>query len=128
MSDFPEHAHPLQEPDTLSWKIVVGVGVGLILFTTALALFARWLVLEKDEELAGSRLTTEEIPEDQVRQGELEYELFEEDGDIRREGERLRDREREHLRTWGWVSRETEVVHMPIDVAMQQVVQEGGSQ
>ena len=117
-----EHEHPLQEPDKLSWKIVVGVGVGLILFTTALSLFARWLVLDKEQELAGSRLTTEEIPDGQVPQGQLEWELFE-DGDIRREGERLRDREREHLKTWGWVSRESEVVHMPIDVAMQLVAQ-----
>ncbi len=42
-----------------------------------------------------------------------------------REGQRLRERQRRHLESFGWVDRAAGVVHIPIDDAIDRVVEEG---
>lgn len=42
-----------------------------------------------------------------------------------REGQRLRERQRERLESFGWVNRAAGVVHIPVDDAIDRVVEEG---
>lgn len=113
------HLHPPQEPENIAWKWVLGVGIVTIFLSIALSYCARCAVIDADERLAGDRATREEIPT--IPAGQIEYELFEEDG--RGEGERDRDARLQRLRSWGWIDREQGVVHMPIEQAMELVAQ-----
>lgn len=112
-----EHLHPRQEPDKIAWKWIVGIGVVTIFLSVALSYCARCAVIDADERLSGDRAIREEIPA--VPDGQIEYELFEEDG--QGQGERDKEASLQRLRSWGWVDREQGVVHMPVEQAMELV-------
>lgn len=110
-----EHLHPPQEPDVVSWKAIVAVAAATIAVSVALSLVARWIAVSALPP-AGS------VPEPVPPSGELEFELFQDDAPA--DGERDRDARLQRLRSWGWLDRRQGTVHMPIDRAMELVVQQ----
>jgi hypothetical protein len=110
-----EHLHPPQEPDRLAWKWIVAVAAATVFVSGALSYCARCIVVD-----AQAQRVDEPLP---LPDGALEYELFEgEEG----EGQREREAGRQRLRSWGWRDRETGIVHMPIERAMEVVVEREG--
>jgi hypothetical protein len=101
------------EPDTVAWKWIVGVAAATILVSGALSLAARCIVVNADAEHVDAGVPA-------APDGQLERELF----DRPSEGLREREAELERLRSWGWVDRDHGIVHMPIERAMELVVQQ----
>jgi len=113
----PEHGHDVRsEEDRISTGTVVAVGVAaLVLFTAASIVTSVFLRMKQGEH------PPLPIPAEvgQSKIGLVEQQLFE----LTTRGERQRAAQLERLRSYGWVDRQAGVVHLPIERAMDLVVQ-----
>jgi hypothetical protein len=116
----PVHGHGhggavRSEDDHVSTGKIVGVGVGsLLVFLVASLLTVTYM---RDRVVAHGPLSTPaEIGKSKI--GMVEQQLF----DVAIRGTEDREKRQERLRSYGWVSRDAGVAHMPIDRAMELVV------
>jgi hypothetical protein len=112
----PHGDHVRSEDDHVSTGKIVAVGVGsLLIFFVASLLTMMYLRARLVEH--GPMPKPPEIGQSKI--GMVEQQLF----DVSVRGLRDRDARLERLRSYGWVNREGGVAHIPIDRAMEMVVQ-----
>jgi hypothetical protein len=125
MSHEPSHATEHMAPpaaqaeERIDWFKVIGVGVlSLILFTLATLVSARYMLArERALQPAGP----DPIP---VQLGEAEINIVDQvPFDVTRSLQSYRDERLRRLSSWGWMDRKAGTIHMPIDRAMDLVVQ-----
>ena len=106
------------EPSTRALRVIVGVGLGaIVIFAVGIA-GAAFLQLRVTGWLRPPRA----VPEAFVTRpevGPVDKLPFEFEPVLSR-----RDRQRERLESYGWVDRERGIAHVPIEVAMDEVVRE----
>jgi hypothetical protein len=108
--------HVRSEDDHVSTGKIVGVGVAsLVIFFVASLLTVMYLRGRQSEH--GPMSTPPELGQSKI--GMVEQQLF----DVAVRGLRDRDERRERLRSYGWVNRDAGVAHMPIERAMELVIQ-----
>jgi len=109
-----------QEEDTISWsKLLLGALASLAIMTVLIV--AAWGSLKASEaSVRPSGVFPEERLGPRRAVTEVQVDLF---GD-RGFGQVLNDKKRRELSTFGWVDRERRRVRVPIDVAMDLVVEE----
>jgi hypothetical protein len=110
---------PEQAEEIINWFAVIGVGLGAIV-VFAIATFVVWKymghrekVLEPTGPLAIPQLGQPEI-------GIVDQVPF----DVTRALQKYRNESVGRLSSWGWMDRKQGTIHMPIDRAMDLVVQE----
>jgi hypothetical protein len=128
MSHDPSHSTaqmkppPAQAEEAISWGKVLGVGIGaIVLFTIAIYVSYRFM---HGREVALQPQGPAPVPV-QVGQGEIglvEQVPF----DVSRSFQSYRRDRLQRLQSWGWIDRKQGLLHMPIDRAMDLVVQEQG--
>jgi hypothetical protein len=113
----PEQGHGVRsEEDRISTGAIVAVGVAsLLIFTAASIVTSVYLHVER------TSTETAPIPPEigQNKIGMVEQQLF----DLVTRGERQRSAQLERLGSYGWVDKQAGVVHLPIERAMDLVVQ-----
>jgi hypothetical protein len=126
MSHEPSHATEHMSPpaaqaeEGIQWGGVIGVGAGsLIIF--AISIFIVFKMMHAREKTL-QPLGPDPMPV-QMGQGEIGI-VDQVPFDVTRANQQYRDDKLQRLRTWGWIDRKAGTVHMPIDRAMDLVVQE----
>lgn len=111
---------PEQAVEGIQWPAVLGVGIGaLIVFAIAIYIVLRML---HAREKALQPLGPDPMP---LQIGQSEVGIVDQvPYDVSRALESYRNDRMKRLETWGWVDRKAGTVHMPIDRAMDLVVQE----
>jgi hypothetical protein len=111
----PGHGQVRSEEDRISTGTIVAVGASaLLLFTLAAGVTLSWLRVKE-----GDRPPLPVPPElGRSKIGLVEQQLFEVAG----RGDQDRTARLERLRTYGWVDRQAGIVRVPIDRAMELVV------
>jgi hypothetical protein len=112
---------PQEEDDLPRGRVIFGAVVVLVITGVIIA----WAITQEDayearyrpfrvfpEQALGPRRAVARTPQD----------LFEEGGP----GRALNERKRRELESYGWVDRERRIVRIPIDAAIDLVVEEGG--
>ncbi len=121
-SHATEHLPPpeAQAAEGISWFPVLGTGIGAsIIFTIAvLIVFKMMHVREKELQPLGPDPMPVQIGQNEI--GIVDQPPF----DVSRAVQQYRDDRAERLTSWGWIDRKAGVIHMPIDRAMDLVVQE----
>ncbi len=126
MSHHPSHATehmappPAQAEEIISWFKVIGIGVGaLVVF--AVATFVVWKYLEAREKAlqpGGPAVIPAQLGQTEI--GIVDQVPF----DVTRVLQKYRDESIARLSSWGWMDRKQGTIHMPIDRAMDLVLQE----
>jgi hypothetical protein len=124
MSHEPSHstAHisppPAQAEDEINWFAVIGTGLGAII-VFAIATFVVYRYLDRREKFLqpGGPAVIPRL--DQAEVGIVDQVPF----DVTRAVQAYRNERIERLSTWGWMDRGQGAIHMPIDRAMDLVVQ-----
>jgi hypothetical protein len=109
-----------QAEEAIAWGKVIGVGVGSIV-TFALAIYVSYrfqYAREKALQPAGP----DPVPA-QIGQGEIGL-VDQVPFDVSRSLQTYRRDRLQRLESWGWIDRKRGTVHMPIERAMDLVVQE----
>ena len=126
MSHEPSHATeqmsppPAQAEEAIRWFSVIGTGVASIL-VFAIATFVVYRYLDQREKLL-QPVGPLPIP---AQMGQAEIGIVDQvPFDVTRAAEAYRKEEIERLSSWGWIDRKQGTVHMPIDRAMELVVQQ----
>ena len=126
MSHEPSHstAHlsppPAQAEEGIGWSGVIGTGVASILIF-AIATFVVYRYLDQREKVL-QPVGPLPIP---AQMGQAEIGIVDQvPFDVARAAQAYRKDEIERLSSWGWIDRKQGTVHMPIDRAMDLVVQE----
>jgi hypothetical protein len=126
MSHEPSHATeqmsppPAQAEEAIRWFSVIGTGVASIL-VFAIATFVVYRYLDQREKLL-QPVGPLPIP---AQMGQAEIGIVDQvPFDVTRAAEAYRKEEIERLSSWGWIDRKQGTVHMPIDRAIDLVVQE----
>ena len=111
---------PLQAEEAIAWSKVIGTGVGaLALF--AIATFISFKFMHAREK-ALQPLGPDPIP---AQMGEAEINIVDQvPFDVTRSLQAYKKERSEKLNNWGWKDKKAGVVHMPIDRAMDLMVQE----
>ncbi len=110
------HGRPRSEEDRISTPTIMGVGLAALLVFFVASLAATGYLRMK----VGERPVLPIPPEiGQSKIGMVEQVPF----DLAFRGEHERAAQLERLRSYGWVDRERGIVHLPIDRAMELVVQ-----
>ena len=126
MSHQPSHAVEHMPPpaaqaeEGIKWGAVLGAGIGsLVVFAIAILIVVRML---HAREKALQPLGPDPMPRQigQIEIGIVDQVPF----DVTRSLQAYRAERTQRLETWGWVDRKAGIVHMPIDRAMELVVQE----
>ena len=121
-SHSTEHLPPpeAQAEEAIHWGKVLGVGVGsLIVFAIAILVVLRML---HAREKALQPMGPDPMP---LQMGQAEIGIVDQTPfDVTRALQNYRTDRMQRLETWGWVDRKAGTVHMPIDRAMELVVQE----
>jgi len=114
-------APPLKtaEDEDLPMGTIFAVAVGILTFFTLAVLFTGWLMKKTEAEAnpTGGPGVGASVGKPQV--GMLEQTLFER----QRRAELLREQQRQQLHSYGWVSRQPPLIHIPIERAMELVAQ-----
>lgn len=126
MTYEPSHATehmsppPEQAVEGIKWSSVLGVGIGaLIVFAIAIYIVLRVL---HAREKALQPLGPDPMP---LQIGQSEVGIVDQvPYDVSRALESYRNDRMQRLETWGWVDRKAGTIHMPIDRAMDLVVEE----
>jgi hypothetical protein len=109
-----------QEEDVLPWGKVLAVFLATLTIALVLVGWAWQLLTSREAALRPSR----QFPERHIRPDPgaltIEQDLYGEVGP----GQLLHERQRRQLSTYGWVDRDRRVVSIPIDQAMDLVVEE----
>jgi hypothetical protein len=126
MSHHPSHSTehmappPAQAEEIINWFGVIGIGLGsLIVF--AIATFVVWKYMGSREKVLQPGGPAA-IPA-QLGQGEIGI-VDQVPFDVTRALQQYRNESIERLSSWGWMDRKQGTIHMPIDRAMDLVVQE----
>ncbi|MCA1827822.1 MAG: hypothetical protein ABR567_15900 [Myxococcales bacterium] len=111
---------PAQAEEGIKWSAVLGVGIGsVVVFTVAILIVLRML---HAREKALQPLGPDPMP---LQMGQTEIGIVDQTPfDVTRALQSYRSDRMQRLETWGWVDRRAGTVHMPIDKAMDLVVQE----
>ena len=117
-----EHLQPpeAQAEEGIRWFAVIGTGVGSILIF-AIAIFIAWRYMnlrEKSLQPGGPDPVPAEMGKAEV--GIVDQVPF----DVTRAFQTYRTERVERLSSWGWMDRKQGTIHMPIDRAIDLVVQE----
>jgi hypothetical protein len=109
-----------QAEEGINWSAVLGTGIGsLVVFAIAIFIVVRMLdAREKALQPHGPDPLPKQVG--QIEIGIVDQVPF----DVTRSLQAYRDERTQRLETWGWVDRKAGIVHMPIDRAMELVVQE----
>jgi hypothetical protein len=111
---------PEQAEEIINWFGVIGVGLGsLIVF--AIATFVVWKYMNSREKVLQPGGPAA-IPA-QLGQGEIGI-VDQVPFDVTRVLQKYRDESIERLSSWGWMDRNKGTIHIPIDRAMDLVVEE----
>ncbi len=111
----------LQEPESLSTRRAVAIA---ILFLVVFFFAVLWSVrIFKTEERAlapqGTITVPAEIGKSQI--GIVNQRLFE----LQLEAEQKKNQQLKRLNSYGWTDREKQIIHIPIDQAMEKLAAEG---
>ena len=111
---------PAQAEEGIRWFAVIGTGAGTILvFVIAIFIVYRFL---NERERALQPLGPDPIP---AMLGQPEIGIVDQvPFDVSRGAQTYRKESLERLSSWGWMDRQRGVIHMPIDRAMEMVVQQ----
>jgi len=126
VSHEPSHAAeqmpppPAQAAEGINWGAVLGVGIGsIVVFAIAILIVVRML---HAREKALQPIGPDPMP---LQIGQVEIGIVDQvPFDVTRTLQAYRDDRIQRLETWGWVDRKAGTVHMPIDRAIELVVQE----
>ncbi|TMA30316.1 MAG: hypothetical protein E6J88_06060 [Deltaproteobacteria bacterium] len=126
MSHKPSHATEHMAPpeaqaeEGIKWSAVLGVGIGsVIVFAISILIVLRML---HAREKALQPMGPDPMP---LQMGQAEIGIVDQTPfDVTRALQNYRTDRTQRLETWGWVDRKAGTVHMPIDRAMELVVQE----
>jgi len=129
MSHEPSHATehmappPLQAEEAISWFRVIGTGVGaLIVF--AIATWVAFGFMRAREKVL-QPLGPDPVPVQLAARPQVEINIVEQvPFDVTRVAQAYRKERMERLSSWGWMDRKAGTIHMPIDRAMDLVIQE----
>lgn len=126
MSHQPSHATEHMSPpeaqaaEGIAWGPVLGTGIGsLVIFAISVLIVFKML---HAREKALQPLGPDPMP---VQMGQAEVGIVDQAPfDVSRAVQQYRDDREKRLESWGWVDRKAGTVHMPIDKAIDLVVQE----
>ncbi len=118
-SHAPDGRPTAVEPDVVSTGKVVAVGAAAALVFLLASLGAAGLLMTRREELnpGGPPPYPSELGKPKI--GMVEQQLFEKS----RRARELLERQQAHLAGYGWLDKERGVIHIPIDEAMDRLVQ-----
>ena len=105
--------HPPQEPDVLPGRTVTGVGVGVVLATVAGVLIATGIGRCRSRQL-GHAWVPVPVPQITGDINAVETRPF----SVEAQGLAAHQREETRLHSYGWSDRAHQLVHVPIDVAI----------
>jgi len=126
MSHEPSHATehmsppPAQAEEIINWFGVIGIGVAAAVIF-AIATFVVWRYLDAREKVlqpVGPAVVPGKLGDAEV--GIVDQVPF----DVTRALQVYRNEHIERLSSWGWMDRKEGTIHMPIDHAMDLVVQQ----
>ncbi|MFZ5468899.1 MAG: hypothetical protein ACOZIN_05615 [Myxococcota bacterium] len=107
------------EPERLPWGRMALLGVvSLVVFAAGVA-WAAWILYVPTGSLVPSREARLPLGARTHEVGIVDQRLFEQE----RTAEALGERKRERLSSYGWVDRNKGLIHVPIELAMQWVVE-----
>lgn len=108
--------HPRQEAEKVNTRRAVLIAV-VALAIFALAVYEADRILHQETKaLAGSAPIPSEVGQPEI--GMVNQRLFE----LQREAEELRAEQVQRLNSYGWVDRNNEIIHIPIEQAMEALV------
>jgi len=108
--------HPRQEPESVDVPRAVLIAI-IALAIFALAVFEADRILHQETKtLAGPAPIPGEIGQPEI--GMVNQRLFQ----LQREAEELRAEQMQRLNSYGWIDRNEEIIHIPIDQAMEALV------
>lgn len=126
MSHEPSHSTehmsppPAQAEEIINWFAVIGTGLAAII-VFSIATFVVWRYLETREKVlqpAGPAVIPAKLGQAEI--GIVDQVPF----DVTRAVQVYRNERIERLSSWGWMDRKQGTIHMPIDKAMDLVVQQ----
>jgi hypothetical protein len=126
MSHEPSHATehmsppPAQAEEVINWFALIGVGLAALI-TFSIATFVVWRYLEARQKVlqpAGPAVVPARLGQAEV--GIVDQVPF----DVTRAVQVYRKERIERLSSWGWMDRKQGTIHMPIERAMDLVVQQ----
>jgi hypothetical protein len=126
MSHEPSHSTehmsppPAQAEEIINWFAVIGTGLAAII-VFSIATFVVWRYLEMREKVlqpAGPAVIPAKLGQAEI--GIVDQVPF----DVTRAVQVYRNERIERLSSWGWMDRKQGTIHMPIDKAMDLVVQQ----
>jgi hypothetical protein len=121
-SHVAEHMPPptAQEEEGIAWGALLGVGIGSILvFAISILIVVKVLhAREKQLQPNGPDPMPAQLGQSEI--GIVDQVPF----DIARAQQAYRKDRLARLQHWGWADRKEGIVHMPVEEAMEQVVQE----
>ena len=106
--------HPLQEQDIVPGRYIASVGMGVIIAT----LFGAWLAYaigDCSTRDMGAGATERSSPRRAVDHNGIERSPFRSEA----QGIELHQRAEAFLSSYGWVDRDQEIVHVPVEVAVE---------
>ena len=126
MSREPSHSTehmsppPAQAEEIINWFAVIGTGLAAII-VFSVATFVVWRYLDMRQRVlqpAGPAVIPAKLGEAEI--GIVDQVPF----DVTRAAQVYRNERIERLSSWGWMDRKKGTIHMPIDRAMDLVVQQ----
>lgn len=115
----PDKTHRLGEEIPTGKIFIVGV-VTIVVFTLAVV-FSEWLRARRDATMPqGPAPLPKQVGQAEI--GIVDQTMFE----VEHRAADLRELQKQHLDSYGWVDRDAGVIHIPIQQAMQQVLQGQG--
>ena len=126
MSHHPSHSTehmsppPAQAEEIINWFAVIGVGLGsLVIFAIATLVVWKYMnAREKPLQPTGPAAIPSQLGQGEI--GIVDQVPF----DVTRALQMYRNESVERLSSWGWMDRKQGTIHMPIDRAMDLVLQE----
>ena len=126
MSHEPSHSTehmsppPAQAEEIIKWSAVIGTGLAAII-VFSIATFVVWKYLDGREKFlqpSGPAVVPAQLGQAEI--GIVDQVPF----DVTRAVQKYRNDQIERLSSWGWMDRKQGTIHMPIEKAMELVVQE----
>jgi hypothetical protein len=121
MNEEPARPDLPQEEDQIPWRRVL-FGFGVMLAVMAVMIAVAFGILQaREERLRPGRLFPEQTLNARDLKSEVHEDLFSESPGF---GQQLNEQKRRALSTYGWVDKERRIIRVPIDQAMDIVVEE----
>jgi hypothetical protein len=118
----PHPGRPVQEPERLASKrlVLVAVVFFLIFILATLGAVAIWRKEERRLEPQAVIPSPQEIGKPEI--GMVNQRLFE----LQLDAKQLREQQMSRLKSYGWVDKDNQLIHIPIDRAMELLSREPG--